>query len=68
MACVDVLLRAGPADGRVVDGGGETVTYAACLYERTGKRQAYRGRDQPVYEHRPDCCEGNQRGAEDRCE
>lgn len=63
-----VLLNAGPADGRVVDGGGETVLHGACLYERTGQKATHRGEDLPVYRHRPDCCEPNQRGSEDRCE
>ncbi|MEV1013814.1 hypothetical protein AB0I89_23975 [Micromonospora sp. NPDC049801] len=63
-----VLLRHGPADGRVVDGGGETVVAGACLYERTGERANRRGEDLPVYVHRADCCEANQRGVVDGCE
>ncbi|WUF76255.1 hypothetical protein OG995_18750 [Micromonospora zamorensis] len=63
-----MLLGHRPVNGRVVDGGGETVVAGACLYERTGERAYQRGEDLAVYENRADCCEATQRGAEDRCE
>ncbi|MCM0678297.1 hypothetical protein NCC78_27015 [Micromonospora phytophila] len=65
---MEVLLRGGPGDGQVVDGGGETVVWGACLYERTAEVGHRRGRDLRVYRHRADCCEAYGRGAEDRCE
>ncbi|MFI1194113.1 hypothetical protein ACH4T9_12760 [Micromonospora sp. NPDC020750] len=65
---MDVLLRGGPGDGQVVAGGGETVVWRACLYERTGDVDVRRGGQVRVYEHRADCCERYGRGAEDRCE
>ncbi|MEU0549965.1 hypothetical protein [Micromonospora sp. NPDC005979] len=55
-----VLLRHGPADGRLFDGGGETVVVDVCVYERSGER-ANRGEDVAVSEHRADYCEANQR-------
>ncbi|MET8278323.1 hypothetical protein [Micromonospora sp. NPDC005174] len=63
-----VLLRGGPADGRVINGGGETVVRGACLYERTGQKADHRGKELPVYGHRADCCEADGRGAVDGCE
>ncbi|MEH1031609.1 hypothetical protein V6W11_28055 [Micromonospora profundi] len=63
-----VLLRHRPVNGRVADDGGKTVVAGACMYERTGERANQRGEDLAVYENRADCCEANQRGAEDRCE
>lgn len=63
-----VQLSGGPSDGRVVVGGGEAVVRGACLYERTGGTTTHRGKALPVYRHRPDCCEADQRGAVDGCE
>ncbi|MFF0372762.1 hypothetical protein [Micromonospora sp. NPDC005087] len=65
---MEVLLRGGPGDGHVVDGGGESVVWGACLYERTSDIGRSRGRDLRVYQHRPDCCQPYGRGSEDRCE
>ncbi|WP_088994641.1 hypothetical protein [Micromonospora echinaurantiaca] len=65
---MEVLLRGGPCDGRVVVGGGEAVICGSCLYERTFDIGRARGRDLRVYQHRPDCCQPYGRGAEDRCE
>ncbi|MEU0156857.1 hypothetical protein [Micromonospora fulviviridis] len=65
---MEVLLRGGPGDGKVVSGGGETVVWQACLYEITTGFARRSGRDLRVYRHRPDCCEPYGRGAEDRCE
>ncbi|WP_229402597.1 hypothetical protein [Micromonospora okii] len=62
------VLSGGPGDGQVVAGGGETVVWRACLYERTGDLDVRRGEQVRVYAHRTDCCEGYGRGAEDRCE
>ncbi|MFG1953896.1 hypothetical protein [Micromonospora sp. NPDC048830] len=65
---MDVVLRGGPGDGRVVRGGPESVVWGACLYERTTDVSQVHGRDLRVYRHRPDCCEPFGRGSEDRCE
>ncbi|MEU1811027.1 hypothetical protein [Micromonospora aurantiaca (nom. illeg.)] len=66
---MDVLLRGGPGDGRVIPGGGETVVWQACLYEITGEYGHHRhGSNLRIYRHRPDCCQHHGRGSEDRGE
>lgn len=69
VANVNVLLSGGPGNGQVVKvPGGETLVWRACLYERTNDTSRALGEPARVYAHRPDCCEANGRGSEDRCE